>query len=256
MVGVQCISWLLLTSPAFAQNPPPPPTPPVVEPPRAPEPPKVWTANASAGLALTSGNTDTSTTNLGYGIAYDPHRRNSAMSTGLFLRGKNEGELTSDRLELNGRDEYQLVDGVFAFGQMQYLRDSFKAITYLLAPTGGIGYKPVNTEQTTLTLDAGLGGVWEKNPGSDVTSSAAVTAGDKFVHKISTVATITQLFGALWKTEDFDDALYVFNMALSSTVTAKTQLKVELVDTFKNKPPTSDIQKNDVAFLVALVFKY
>jgi putative salt-induced outer membrane protein YdiY len=260
MVGVQCIAWLLLTSHAFAQNPaqnpPPPPTPPSAEPPGTPEPPKVWTGNASAGLALTSGNSDTSTVNLGYGVTYDPHLRNSVSSTGLFLRGKNEGELTSDRLDLNARDEYKLADGFFLFGQTQYLSDTFKDITYLIAPTGGIGYKPIHTPETTLAFDVGLGGVWEKNPGADVAASAALTIGDKFLHKVSTVATITQSFGALWKTEDFDDALYVLNVALSSTVTAKTQLKVELVDTFKNKPPSADIEKNDIAFLVALVYKY
>src|SRR5262245_36763735 len=189
MVGVQCIAWLLLTSQAFAQNPAQnPPQPPSAQPPAPPEPPKAWSGNAAAGLALTSGNTDTSTVNLGYGIAYDPHLRNSVTSTGLYLRSKSEGAFTADRIELNGRDEYKIRDGIFVFGQMQYLRDQFKDITYLLAPTGGIGYKPINTPETTLALDGGFGVVWEKNPGFDVTSSAAVTTGDKFMHKMSTVS--------------------------------------------------------------------
>jgi len=126
-------------------------------------PPDPWTATASAGLALTSGNTDTNTINLGYGFAYDPKTRNLVKSEGLFLRGKADEELTTDRLALSGRDEYKLRDRLFAFGQLQYLRDQFKDIDYLVAPTVGLGYRVADTDRTKVSLDAGLGGVWEKS---------------------------------------------------------------------------------------------
>jgi hypothetical protein len=38
-------------------------------------------------------------------------------------------------------------------------------------------------------------------------------------------------------------------------LSSRTQLKFEVVDVFKNKPPTPDVQKNDVATVVAIVFK-
>ena len=38
-------------------------------------------------------------------------------------------------------------------------------------------------------------------------------------------------------------------------MSTRTQLKVELLDTYQNKPPLVTIQKNDVAVLVAIVYK-
>ena len=95
--SVVVVSVLSVLAPAAAraQTPTPPPSP--------------WTQTASAGLALTSGNKDTSTLNVGYEVAYDPKTRNLLKSDGLFLRGKTEGVLTTDRLSLNGRDEYRPV---------------------------------------------------------------------------------------------------------------------------------------------------
>lgn len=83
--------------------------------------PKALATTASAGLALTNGNRDTSTVNVGYELSYDPKTRNIVKSDGLYLRGKTEGDLTTDRLGLNGRDKYKLHDRAFIFGQLQYL---------------------------------------------------------------------------------------------------------------------------------------
>ena len=59
----------------------------------------------------------------------------------------------------------------------------------------------------------------------------------------------------MWKTNDVEDALYTFGAGVAVAVSSRTQLKFEVVDVFKNKPPTPDVQKNDVATVVAIVFK-
>jgi putative salt-induced outer membrane protein YdiY len=105
---------------------------------QAPPPPKIWTVALSAGLALTSGNTDTSNVNAAYDIVYNPQTKNVVKSDGLFLRGETEGVLSANRIGLNVRDEYSLTPRLFVFGQNQYLRDEFKDIDYLLAPTAGV----------------------------------------------------------------------------------------------------------------------
>ena len=43
--------------------------------------------------------------------------------------------------------------------------------------------------------------------------------------------------------DDFDDGLYIFGVGLAANITAGTQLKAGLLDTFKNKPPTADVKK-------------
>jgi len=237
--------FLLIASPKlFAQTPAAPPPPP----------PPPLTATASAGLALTSGNTDTSTINLGYGFAYDPKTRNVVKSEGLYLHGRSDGELTADRLALNGRDEYQLHERLFTFGQLQYLRDPFKEIDYLVAPTAGLGYRLADAPGTKISLDGGAGVVWEKAPLRDVDTSGAVTFGEKLAHQLSATAALTQNVSALYKTSDFNDALYAFSAALAASVTQRTQVKIEFLDTYKNLVAPS-IKKNDIAVIVGMVYK-
>jgi putative salt-induced outer membrane protein YdiY len=215
------LAWLVIVSPAFAQA-------------QAPaEPPKIWTVTASAGLALTSGNSDTTSTNAAYDITYDPQRRNIIKSDGLFLRARTEGELTANRLGFNVRDQYRLTPRWYVFAQNQYLKDEFKDIDYLVAPTGGLGYKVFDTAATKLDVDGSVGVVWEKNPGLEADSSGAIATGEKLVQTITSNTTLTQTFTGLWKMEDFEDVL----------------------DTFKNKPPLPTIRKNDVAVLMAIVYK-
>jgi len=124
-------------------------------------PPKIWTVTAGAGLALTSGNSNTSTVNLAYDLTYDPQTRNVVKSDGLYIRGETEHELSTHRTGINIRDEYKLTDRIFVFGQNQYLKDAFKNIDYLLAPTGGVGYKIIDTATTKFVVD-GSAGKWSE----------------------------------------------------------------------------------------------
>ena len=66
---------------------------------------------------------------------------------------------------LQFRDQYRLTPRSYVFGQNQYLKDQFKEIDYLVAPTGGLGYKLFDTAATKLDVDGSVGMVWEKNPG-------------------------------------------------------------------------------------------
>jgi putative salt-induced outer membrane protein YdiY len=222
----------------------------------APPPaPKVWTVNAGAGLALTGGNTDTSTVNAAYDLVYDPQTKNIVKSDLLYIHGTSEGELTASRLGFNVRDEYKLTPRVFLFGQNQYLRDEFKNIDWLLAPGGGLGVKLFDSMQTKLSVDGGLASVWEKNSGFEVRTSGAVTASERLTQTLTATTTITQSVTALWKTKDWDDSLYTFGAGIAASISTRTQLKVEVLDVFKNLPPTPDIKKNDVALLMSIVYK-
>jgi putative salt-induced outer membrane protein YdiY len=119
-----------------------------------------------------------------------------------------------------------------------------------------VGYRLVATPATTFNVDGGLGVKVEKNPGFDHRTDAVVTASNKFEHKLSATATLTQGFGALWKAQDFGDALYTLTAGVAAALTSRTQLKVELLDSYASRPPTAAVQSNDVALLTALVYKF
>lgn len=235
-------------SPAFAQTPPaaPPPTPP----------PSPWKTTFGAGLTLTSGNSNTSTFNASYGVQYDAKKRNVFKSDSLYIRGTSDGESSANRIGVTARDQYQINGHAYVFGQAQYLHDEFKDIDYLIAPTSGLGYNLIDVPQkTSLAIDLGIGGVWEKDTNFDVRSSGAVTFGERFSHAITKASTLTQGLSGLWPTNDFGDYLVSVTAGLSASVSSRTQLKLEWLDTYKNIPPVEGIKKNDVSVVIALVFK-
>jgi len=220
------------------------------------KPPEPTTGNVSLGLALTSGNKDTTTFNAGYELKYDPKTKNVFKSSGLFLYGKSDGEVTAEQYGLTFRDEYAVGPRAFVFGDFRYLHDKFKGIDYLLSPTGGVGYKVVDMPKTSLDVSGGLGFVSEKDTGFDLHTSGAVTFDQKLTHKLTSTATLGQTFAALWKTSDFSDALYGFGVSLAAAITGQAQLKVELRDTYKNKPPDPTLQKNDITLIMGAVYKF
>jgi putative salt-induced outer membrane protein YdiY len=235
-------SLLILCPPAIAQVPP------------APTP--VYSGSFGGGLALTGGNTDTNNFNLAFSLVRDPKTKNVFKADALYLRGSQNDVLNLHRAAVKLRDEYSLSKRVFLFAELAYLRDPFKGIDYLFAPIGGVGYKLIATDPTTLSITGGVGGLFEKNPGLDLKSSASVSAGENFSHKISTTATITQSVNTLWKMDDFDDSLTTFSAALTTTLYKKLELKVEFLDTYKTRPPNPTIKKNDTAFLTTFLLKY
>jgi putative salt-induced outer membrane protein YdiY len=246
---VLCWIAVLSTSiPSFAQSPVPlgPPVPPTAQ---------VWTETASAGLTLTNGNRDTSAVNFAFEVIYDPKGRNAVKSDGLFLHGKSDGESTADRLGLNARDEFRLAPHAFVFSQMQFVRDRLKNIEYLIAPTAGLGVRVIDTPETKFSLDAGVGAAWEKNSDIGLASSGALAFAQKFSQHLNDTTILTQSVTGLHKTDDLGDALYASSLAVAASLTARTQLKVELLDSYKRKIPSTVAVNNDFALVVALVYK-
>lgn len=247
-VSLALIALLSVSTTALAQTPAPAPAPP--------PPPPGWIGSASAGLALTSGNSDTSTVNAAYEVKRDTGGNLVFKSTALLVWGKSEGELTNDRLAIDGRVERKLSDRTSLFGAAQYLRDSFKAIDYLVSPTVGVTRLLVKTDRTEFGVDAGIGVVMEKDTGLDLDTDGAVTAGQQISHNLTATTVLKQKSAALWVMDDFGDALYTFGIGLAASITGGTQMKVEFLDTYKSKPAVAGVQKNDIAVLVSFVYKF
>jgi len=220
------------------------------------DPTRVYTGNLGGGLALTNGNTSTRNFNLTGAIARAPKGPNLIKGTASYFRGTQTDILNLDRTSINIRDEYTISNRTFLFGQLDYLRDQFKQMTFFWAPTAGLGYKLINRDSTQFILDGGAGGVLEKNPGIEASKSGSVTSGERFQQKLSSAATFTEGLSSIWKTKDFGDSLSNFSLGLTTTVTGNLQLKLEFIDSYKNKPPNVTVKKNDTAFVTTFVVKY
>ena len=244
VAGVMSVSCVLLSSVAFAQAPAPP------------EPPRTWTGTAGAGVSITSGNSDTMNYTLAFDLTRTPKARNVMKWTGLYLRGDQNNTVVVNRTSLGYRDEYTISGRTFFFGQVDYLRDTFKLIDYLVSPTAGVGFKVIDTEGTKFSVDGGGGSISEKNPGVDLRTSAALTAGEKLTLQLTPTASIKHATTGLWNASDLSDGLYTFSVGLATRISERMQLSIDLLDTFKNQPPTAATKKNDVAFVTAVAAKF
>ena len=229
------LTLALLAFPLFAQDPAP----------------KVWSSSAGAGIALTSGNSDTQNVNVAASTLWDPKNGRTFKADALYLLGRNNGEKQVDKASANARYERLFNERAFWFGEVGYLRDPFKDISYLVAPMAGAGYHVIRTDTRKLTVDGAAGFVAEEHD-----SGASVKGGESFEWAISPVSKLTQRLTGLWKTDDFGDALYHFDAGLSTTVAARLELKVSYLYDYKNQVPAPDVEKGDSALFAALLVKF
>lgn len=244
-VALACAGVLLLGSIAAGQTPAAP----------APPPPDL-TGAIGAGLSLTQGNNDTVNFSLSLDSVYDPKHGNVMKASALFLRGKKDGDLIVDRTSFGVRDERAISPRAYAFGQVDYLRDSFKQIDSLVAPTAGFGFKVIDTEPTKFAVDAGAGAAWEKNPGLDTKAYGAISLDEKLVRVLTATTTLKHSVTSLLKVNDLADGLYTTAVGVGVKINSRMQIAVDLLDTYKNKPPDAVTKKNDVAIVTSLGIKY
>ena len=218
--------------------------------------PKGLSGSAGFGLSLTQGNSDTLNVNATVDSIYDPKTKNLVKWNGLYLRGKQNGVLSVNRVFGSIRDEYTVSKRVFLFGQFDALHDTFKGVVYLLAPTVGVGYKLVDTKRTAFDVSAGVGGVVEKDTGQDPMGSGAVTLGQKLVHQLTDTTTLKEAAAGLIKMGDVGDGLYTFAVGAAAKVNSRLQLSVDLLDTFKNRPVDGLTHKHDLALVTSIIAKY
>ncbi|HEX7189958.1 MAG TPA: DUF481 domain-containing protein [Thermoanaerobaculia bacterium] len=220
---------------------------------KAPE--KAWTSSIGAGLAITSGNTDTKNYNLSFTTKYDPKTRVVFKADALYFRAESGGVTNADKASADARYEYNLSDRTFAFAEVNYLRDPFKDINYFVAPLAGGGYRLIKSDTRNLTIDGAAGAEVDRSS-LGRSSSGALKAGENFDWALSTSSKFTQKLSGIWKTKDFGDALYHFDAGLTTTVAARLELKLAYAYDYRARPPLSTVKKGDSALFAALLYKF
>jgi putative salt-induced outer membrane protein YdiY len=221
--------------------------------PKEPEP--GWRANIGFGLAYTTGNTETQNLNLSFDAVHDPKTKNVFKADGLWIRDETDGELSADRSSFTVRDEYTFSGRTFAFAELGYQQDAFKDLDHLWTPGAGIGHHLVDSDRLRLTVDGSVGGAFEKLFEQDSTSDGTFKVGQSLRWQISGNARLTQSAWGLWKFTETSDSYYHLDVSLSSSVTGWIEIKLSLVDDYKNKPASPELEKNDLALLANLVLK-
>lgn len=193
---------------------------------------------------------------MSFAAAYDKQRKNSLRADGLLLRSESAGAPSVEKTAASLRDEWKLDRKSFVFAEARYLRDRFKGIEYLLSPLLGIGVKLAERERAQLSLDAALGGQFERAAGQRRASDGALQASQRLSLKLSPSATLSQQGSALFKLGDFEDALLRLELGVSAGISRRTELKLTFADDYKTRPADARLRKNDASLIAAFVFKF
>jgi putative salt-induced outer membrane protein YdiY len=224
--------------------------------PGAPPPPPGWAGSLGAGFSLTRGNSDTATANVAYEMLRDAGGDLVFQSAGLYLRGENEGEATTDRAAADARLDYRLTPRLSAFGITTYARDRFKEIDYLLAPTFGLSLAVLKSSRIEWTTDGSLGLVFEQNTGFDAVTSGAILAGERFLFRLTETTRVLHAASALWKMNDFGDGFYNLSAGIATSLGRRLDLKTEFLHTYKREPTDPTLKKSDQSIVLSIVYKF
>ena len=170
-----------------------------------------WAGGGNLGLALTAGNSETTNLNIGLNATRTGfHDKLTLYETSIYATTSKLAlqpipkQTTADSNGGGIRYDRDIVPRVFGFGSADFFSNSqFLDLRYILG--GGIGFHAIKTPNTTLDLLAGINYTHESfsglaNPAappptfSHSDSSAALTVGDNFMHKIGKNSAFTQSF--------------------------------------------------------------
>lgn len=224
-----------------------------------------WRGNGALAFASTSGNTS-STSLL---LSADALRATAADKITLgaaanYARNKSNGKssTTANKWGAFGQYDFNLSPRLFAFGRLGIDGDELIDLNLRSTLSGGLGYKLIDTKETTLEL---FGGAAYTTDSYDVAQTVGGKTGTRFsrtslylgegsTHQLSASTSFKQrldlypgLTGDKAKLAKFTASL---NVAMSSTL----GLSVGLVDSYNSKPPAG-AKKNDLSVFTGITVK-
>lgn len=215
-----------------------------------------FSGSVGAGLSMTSGNSETINWNLSFDVGKKTKNQHDLKLNGLYLRGKENGKLSLDRLKVSLRDDYSINDSIVGYGNVSYKSDPLKGIDYLVNPAGGLGWKIQESDKFSLQADIGAGFLLERDRNFERKSSLSINSNQSFTYRLSKTARLRQKLDVLWKADNLEDYLVNASISLATKVTAASELQAEFLDDFKNKPADIAYKKNDIALILKYVVRF
>jgi len=235
--------------------------------PAAPPPPPegVWFGKGQFGFLNTTGNSVAEAINTNIDMSrIDGPWKNEYYLAGLY--GKSAGITSAQRIEGHWQTDYTISGDMFAFGALRYEHDLYDGFQYQASGAVGLGYHFINTDDTKLTGQIGVGyrrlrpeditkasdGVVIARVLHDATGDVIGTAGLDFAQKLSANTTFTNKF--LMETGKSNTLLHD-ELALTVKMSDKLALSIGYGITDNTKPPGT-LKKLNTITTVNLVFGF
>jgi hypothetical protein len=170
-----------------------------------------WAGGLNLGFAVTAGNSETKNLNIAFNaIRTGFHDKLTLYTNSIYATTSKPASLTTADTDGGGiRYDHDFSPRAFAFVSGDFFSNSLQDLDLRSILGGGIGFHAIKNAATTLDLLAGLNYTHESfsdvsNPNappppapqtySPSDSSAALTLGDTFTHKLGKSTLVTQSF--------------------------------------------------------------
>ena len=157
----------------------------------APEP-DPWMAKATLGYLATSGNTESSSLNTGFAVAYADGRWEHALE-GSAIRSSEDEQTTAEAYALGWKSEYNWTDHDYLFGRLDWRRDRFSGYDRQVSETIGYGRRLIDTGTHVLNAEIGGGARQSELADGSSESDAILRAGLDYLWQLSETAQFTQV---------------------------------------------------------------
>lgn len=255
-----------------------------------------WAGGANLGFALTAGNSETKNLNIGFnGTRTGFHDKLILYETSIYASTSKlalqpiPSQTTANSNSGGIRYDHDFAPRVFAFVSGDFFNNGLQNLDLRYILGGGIGLHAIKTPNTTLDLLAGINYTHESfsdlaetvtnptPPPPTITvlynhsdSTAALTVGDNFAHKLGKNTMFTQSF-LLYPSFSQTNIAFpgatpdnvrilrgVFNLGLTSKLNKWLGWQVTLADVFDNHPLASNppIERNDITLATGLNFSF
>jgi putative salt-induced outer membrane protein YdiY len=218
--------------------------------------PKIpWESTAAAGLTLTKGNSDT----LLVTLSLDTKRkwdRNEAAFGIAGGYGENDNVKNNEFLNAFGQYNRLFTERFYGGLRLDASYDGIANLDYRVTITPLAGYYLVKEANTTLAVEVGPSGVFEKykNQGSD--TYVGIRFAERFEHKLSASTKIWESLSYVPQVDKWVDKYIVTGEAgIDTAITKKWSLRVLFQDIYDSQPAAGR-KNNDMRLVAGTAYKF
>ena len=210
--------------------------------------------SAEIGYVSTTGNSPTRSFSLGGDLVNRPAPW-LLETKARFIRNEDDEAVTAQSFTGLFRASRKLNDRVSAFGQYDYLRDTFAGVEHRNTTTGGLSYLVVDASPHTLRAAAGAGYINEQRVGVEDLSTGSANLGLAYAWAISETAKLTDDFRADYGFAEGAGSRVEQVAALTASLTKLFSLKLSNTVRWASDP-VPGFEATDTITAIAFVAKF
>lgn len=210
-----------------------------------------WRGSAELGAAVSTGNTDSNNINAKGRIQFQNEQWRNRVGLDV-VQSSEDKSTTQERYLLQLQADRRLSADAYLFSAFRNDRDRFSGYDYQRSLSVGYGQRLINTERTSLEVEAGPGVRQNKKPNESSQSEAVVRGAAQFRHQISDTARLTEELVVISGSDNTEiDSTTSLRLAITDVLAARFAVNIKY-----NSQVPEGRSKTDTVTTMNLVYDF